>query len=143
MKVQTITSRIRRTKLLNKTEDNIAFILRYGVNLCSGVLLLGLILRLNPAYTEPGYDSLKLVQELTQGKISSAHSIPGSVSDFVHGIVQVNPDSIISLGLWMLILLPVLRVLLTVTLFIMEKDWIYLGITSLVLVILIFSLRPR
>jgi uncharacterized membrane protein len=46
---------------------------------------------------------------------------------------------IIALGLLALLLTPVLRVLVSVVMFALERDWLYTGITLLVFVILIVS----
>jgi uncharacterized membrane protein len=47
-----------------------------------------------------------------------------------------QPDSIIAVGLILLIALPIVRVAMTVFLFLKEKDYTYLAITLFVLTVL-------
>lgn len=53
---------------------------------------------------------------------------------------ELKSRAIIQLGILLLIATPVVRVLFALTGFLFEKDWIYIIISSIVLVILFFSL---
>jgi uncharacterized membrane protein len=117
---------------LLKTEKWIAFVLRYGVILCAVITSFGLILRvfhLVPTLGESG----AIVKDLTSGVVSESLPVPQSIAEFIAGLRSLNPDVIMSLGLLVLIALPILRVGMTVVLFIIEWDLIYLGITLFVL----------
>ena len=63
-----------------------------------------------------------------------------TVSGVVTAAVHLSCPHIIQLGLLLLIATPVARVAFTVFAFIAERDWMYVGITLLVLGILLFSL---
>lgn len=55
------------------------------------------------------------------------------------GILTLEPRSIIMFGLLILIATPILRVALCVGGFLAERDKLYVGVSSLVLVILLYS----
>ncbi len=54
--------------------------------------------------------------------------------------VRLDPFAIIEVGLLLLIAAPVMRVAVSILLFALEKDKLYVIITSLVLAILLFSI---
>lgn len=54
--------------------------------------------------------------------------------------LELKSRAIIQLGILLLIATPVARVLFSLMSFVFEKDWIYIVISSIVLVILSFSL---
>lgn len=56
------------------------------------------------------------------------------------GFLTLQPRSIIMLGLLILIATPVARVVMCVVGFLMERDRLYVAVSSLVLVILLYSL---
>jgi uncharacterized membrane protein len=56
------------------------------------------------------------------------------------GLTDFQPDAWINLGLMVLIGIPVFRVGLAIVLFALEKDRIYVFISSLVFAILLFSI---
>ncbi len=56
------------------------------------------------------------------------------------GVLSLKPYAVIMTGIFILILTPILRVAVSVIVFLKEKDYLYVGITTLVLLILIVSL---
>ncbi len=56
------------------------------------------------------------------------------------GLTELQPDAWINLGLMVLIAIPIFRVGLAIVLFAIEKDRIYVFISSLVFAILLFSI---
>lgn len=54
--------------------------------------------------------------------------------------LELKSRAIIQLGILLLIATPVARVLFSLMSFVFEKDWIYIVISSVVLIILFFSL---
>ena len=132
----TIEMKLDRSEALLKTEQWIAVVLRYGVILSAGIIFFGLVLRtfhLVPVESDSG----QIVRDLTSGIILNSIPVPQSFSDFMMGLSNANPDVIISLGLLVLIALPILRVSMTVVLFLIERDLVYLGITLFVLAALL------
>ncbi|AOC97236.1 hypothetical protein BB050_04158 [Flavobacterium anhuiense] len=57
-----------------------------------------------------------------------------------NGAIQGNGESLIFTGIILLFLTPVLRVLLSLFSFLLEKDYLYVGITLIVIAIIIISI---
>ncbi|MGA7852617.1 MAG: DUF1634 domain-containing protein [Candidatus Acidiferrales bacterium] len=62
------------------------------------------------------------------------------VTEIVRDAVSLHPLGLIQLGLILLIATPVARVVFSVVGFAMERDWMYVGITLIVLGTLLYSL---
>lgn len=58
----------------------------------------------------------------------------------MQGILTGKPEDIMQLGLLVLILTPTARVTLTVILFLLERNFVFVVIASIVLVILLLGL---
>ena len=61
----------------------------------------------------------------------------------VHGAMELRPLELIQFGLLLLIATPVARVMFSVLGFALERDWMYVVITLLVLALLIYTLTSR
>ncbi len=114
-------------------EQIVGNLLRVGV-LASGVLvLLGGILYLIQEGTTPvavhHYETFEGVPEDLQ-----------SFSGILSGALDGHGQSLIQLGLLVLIATPVARVLFTVFAFLMERDYLYVAVTLVVFAVLIGSL---
>lgn len=70
---------------------------------------------------------------------SSFWHYPYSIEQIIKGIVLSNPPAVISLGLLILIAVPILRVFASVITFVVFRDRSYFIITLFVLAILLFS----
>jgi uncharacterized membrane protein len=57
-----------------------------------------------------------------------------------HGAVEWEPLAVIQLGILVLIATPVARVLFSMLGFALERDWMYVGVTAMVLALLLYSL---
>lgn len=66
-------------------------------------------------------------------------TFPSSPVAIFQGLIGLKPYAIILAGLVLLILTPVLRVGISILVFVREKDFLYVKITALVFVILIVS----
>ena len=71
-----------------------------------------------------------------QGEASPLRSVRATFLGAVHG----DPRAIVQLGLVLLIATPVARVALTLAAFAAQRDRLYVGMTALVLVLLLFGL---
>jgi uncharacterized membrane protein len=63
-----------------------------------------------------------------------------SLATIAQGVVQGDPLAIIMLGITVLIATPLSRVLLTLIGFLVERDRMYVALTSVVLLVLLYSL---
>ncbi|WP_029269820.1 DUF1634 domain-containing protein [Flavobacterium sp. MR2016-29] len=61
------------------------------------------------------------------------------ISSVYKGVIQGNGESLIFFGIILLFLTPVFRVLLSLFSFLLEKDYLYVVITSIVILIIITS----
>jgi uncharacterized membrane protein len=60
--------------------------------------------------------------------------------EIIHEAIELDARGLIQLGLLLLIATPVARVVFSVIGFTLEKDWMYVGITLIVLALLLYSL---
>ncbi|HEY0701632.1 MAG TPA: DUF1634 domain-containing protein [Candidatus Acidoferrales bacterium] len=71
------------------------------------------------------------------------HGAPAGLNEvrsIVHGAAGLAPLAVIQFGLLVLIATPVARVLFSMLGFVLERDWMYVGVTAIVLGLLIYSL---
>ena len=106
------------------TSSIIGWILQGGVMLSASIILIGLLML--PFYSN-GIS------------VSGLLSFPKTFSQIWAGLLVLHPQSIIALGLLLLIATPVLRVAVSIIAFALERDFRFVVITVLVLVILILS----
>ena len=110
----------------------ISYVLRIGVLVAGAIILVGVVLFVirGPSGAEP----TSLHQVLTGGALT-VH--PGEIA---HGVVSSDPIAIIQLGVLALVLTPMMRVAMTVVLFVAQREWLFVAITATVLVILVLGL---
>ena len=63
-----------------------------------------------------------------------------SIPKILQGMAEFDSRAIIQLGLLLLIATPVLRVVFAIVAFYLEKDRLYIAVSSVVLAVLLFSL---
>jgi uncharacterized membrane protein YfcA/uncharacterized membrane protein len=103
----------------------ISWILQIGVMLSAAIILLGIVL----LPTRPGGLSPERVL-----------AFPQTLSLLASELLVLRPQAVITLGLLLLIATPVVRVAVSIVAFALEGDRRYVVITSIVLLILLFSL---
>ncbi len=108
--------------------------LRIGVLLAAAIGALGLLLFLirGPQPGDP-----RSLQELLHLRAGSLTTSPAALLD---GVQHGRPSDVMRLGLLVLILTPTARVGLTLVLFLLERDWAFVFIATIVLVILLLGL---
>jgi uncharacterized membrane protein len=111
-------------------------VLRYGVVLSAAVILLG---GLGLAAASGSSEASGL---LTYDTSTIPHGTwyQVSLSGLSSGLVTLTPYAWIELGVILLIATPVSRVLISVFLFAAERDRLYVLITAVVLLLLLFSM---
>lgn len=108
----------------------LGIVLRGGVLLAAGVVLLGGIVYLaHHASANPAYRQF-------EGEPRDLRSI----SAVIAGAFQFHGRSVIQLGVLLLIATPIARVIFSLVEFALEKNWLYVVITGIVLALLGYSL---
>lgn len=107
---------------MNRFNQQIALVLKIGINCSMTIIMTGLILLFLTG--QSGY---------------SLNTYPQSLIDIAGGVYSLKPFAIITLGLLVLILTPVIRIVTAMIEFIREKDYLYVIITISVLIILMIS----
>lgn len=120
----------------NKFDDSdiqrlLGSVLRYGVWIALSVTLLGGLLLLIQ-------DSGQVVEY--NNFVGKEKNILHVMSDIFTGTLSFRGESIIFLGILLLFVTPVLRVLLSLVSFLIEKDYLYVCITTLVILIIAISI---
>lgn len=115
----------------------IARLLRWGVLLSFVIVAMGLGIVVVTGNT--GYHAVRLddLDSIVQYRMPP--DFPNTLGDVLNGVLALRPYAIIALGLVILIAIPVLRVAVSVIAFAVERDWLYVLITSFVLLILLLS----
>ena len=71
------------------------------------------------------------------------HGVPAELSHvpaIFHGAITWEPLAVIQFGILVLIATPVARVLFSMLGFALERDWMYVSVTAVVLALLLYSL---
>src|SRR5579859_1053166 len=106
------------------TANMIGWILQVGVIVSASIILIGFLM----LPLRPGGLSVKRFL-----------SFPQTLSQVWAGVFVMHPQAVIALGLLLLIATPVVRVMVSIVGFAMERDRRFVVITVLVLAILLFS----
>jgi uncharacterized membrane protein len=111
----------------------ISRLLRIGVITSLAVVLLGTVLTFvhHPEYTRSAGELPRL--------ITPDAAFPHSPGQVLAGLREFQGRSLVILGLLLLILTPVLRVAVSIFLFVYERDRVFVLITSVVLAMLLLS----
>lgn len=113
-----------------KVEIMIGKILRAGVILSASTVLLGGVIYLfRHGSSFANYSAF-------QGEPPELRSVAG----IVHSALTNHGRGTIQLGLLLLIATPVVRVAFSIVAFAMERDWMYVAFTVVVLAVLLYSL---
>ncbi|MGA7624756.1 MAG: DUF1634 domain-containing protein [Candidatus Acidiferrales bacterium] len=116
-----------------KVETFLGKLLRAGVFLAAIVVLTGGVWHvLQSRDALPNY-------KIFHGEPTELRHVP----KIVHDAISMQPLGLIQLGLLLLIATPVARVFFSVVGFVIERDWMYVVATLLVLALLIYSLSSN
>lgn len=113
-----------------RLEDIIGNLLRAGVLLAAAVVFAG--------------GALYLVQHHAERASYKTFTIEGTdvttLRGIIHSAAHLQSEGLIQLGLLLLIATPVARVVMAVAGFYLEKDYLYVWVSLIVLAVLLFSL---
>lgn len=112
----------------------ISYVLRAGVLASGTIITIGVALFF---VNGPGPGEPHSRDEITAG---GGHAISTSIGQILRDVSHENALGVIQLGLLVLILTPVLRVAMTLALFLQQQDWIFTAITLTVLIVLTLGL---
>ncbi len=113
-----------------KIEVIIANLLRAGVTVAAALVFTGSLVFL----ARHGLDHASY--QVFVGEPTDLRNVTG----IVHAALALRGRGIIQLGLLLLIATPVARVAFAAFAFAIERDWLYVGISSFVLLVLLYSL---
>ncbi len=113
-----------------RIETWVGIMLRTGVLMAAAIVLIGGVLYIAQSHDRPSdYGQF-------HGEPAQYSTLHGAAA----GIKTLEPRSIIMFGLLILIATPVARVGMCVAGFLLERDRLYVGVSGLVLLILLYSL---
>lgn len=115
-----------RERLIRQVELVISQVLRGGVLLSAAIILIGVVWFYWRAFVRH-----------SEGFAISA--FPHSLAAVGTGLGHGDPLAVIALGLLILLATPIVRVAVSIVAFAVERDWTFVAVTALVLVILIVS----
>jgi len=113
-----------------RIELMLANLLRFGVMLSASVVLIGAVVYL----LRYGHEAANF--SVFRGEAAALRSLPAVAA----GAIRLHGKSIIQLGLLLLIATPVARVVSSAIGFAMERDYLYVALTLIVLAVLLYSL---
>jgi len=118
---------------VRKVELLISLILRTGVIASLLIIVTGLVLSFihHPAY----FNSPSMLKQIT----TPGRAVPHTLKEVFTGAIHLKGEPLITAGLLLLIATPVLRVAVSIFIFLAEKDWPFLLTTIFVLAMLILS----
>ncbi len=115
-----------------RIEKVVSLLLRIGVVGAAAIVLLGGVLYLfQYALTAPHY-------EVFQGEPPRLCTVSGIIAT----ALTLESSGIIQLGLLLLIVTPIARVVFSVVAFGMQRDRLYVSVTIIVLIVLLYNLLP-
>ncbi|MBI5032016.1 MAG: DUF1634 domain-containing protein [Chloroflexi bacterium] len=115
----------------------IARLLRWGVIVSFVIVAIGIGMVLITGQT--GYHEIRLDDLNSIVGYNVKPDFPSTLGEVWNGLLALKPYAIIALGLLLLIAIPVMRVTVSVIAFAMERDWLYVALTAIVLLVLLTS----
>lgn len=122
-----------QTSPIGRMEIAISTLLRVGViaSLLTILLGLGAMFAHHPDYLKSSADLKRLT--------APGAAFPHSLAEIAGGLKTYRGQSIVAVGLLMLIATPIFRVAVSILAFALQRDWTYAIITFVVLAVLLFS----
>ena len=113
-----------------KTEELVGQLLRFGVTSAATIVVAGAAIYLVRHGFQPAN------YRVFKGEPSDLRSWRG----IVHEALHARGRGIMQLGLLVLLLTPVARVVFAGFAFAMERDWLYVGVSAFVFLVLLYSM---
>jgi uncharacterized membrane protein len=122
-----------RARRVRQVEVLISTLLRFGVLISLSVVAIGTIVSF------ARHNDYRSSPEAFTRLISKDAAFPHALTDVFAGVAQGRGQSIVMLGLMLLIATPVIRVAVSIVASAYERDAVYVLITSIVLALLLIS----
>ncbi len=123
-------NQVRSPWTQERLESVVSFVLRLGVNLAAAIVLVGAVVFLYRHGQElPNY-------AVFRGEPTDLRTIGGILGD----AAALRGRGLIQLGLLVLVATPVARVVISLVVFAVQRDRIYVAVTLVVLALLLLSL---
>jgi uncharacterized membrane protein len=118
---------------VHQTEMILGTLLRAGVVLSLAIVILGTVISFShhPDYASSPSELGRLTQP--------GAAFPRNLHQVVAGVKRLEGRSVVVVGLMLLIATPVMRVAVSILIFVHQRDWIFTAITSVVLMLLLLS----
>lgn len=113
-----------------RLEVIIGNLLRVGVLLAAGIVTAGGVI----------YLLQHMGARVDYRHFAAAPESARTVAGIVESAIALRSEGLIQLGLLLLIATPVARVAMAVAGFAMERDWLYVSVSAVVLAVLVYSL---
>ncbi len=115
----------------------LSHVLRWGVIVSFAIVAVGIGAVVVGGRT--GYHEIQLndINSIVQYRVPP--DFPNTLAEVWSGLLALKPYAVITLGLIVLITIPILRVAVSIVAFAVERDWLYTLITSFVLFVLLLS----
>jgi len=130
---------MKKARTTFSKEAVISFVLRWGVLISTIIIFFGVVLMLikhNSLSTGWNLKDLLFYEQATPPH----RFFPLDIGSILSQAATLHPFAIIEVGLLLLIAIPVLRVGISIFLFALERDKLYVAITTIVLTVLLVSL---
>ena len=101
-----------------------------------GVLVAALVVFVGAVLLPVQHGGTPVAYSVFHGEPDGLRSIAG----IVRGVMSMQSESIVQLGLLLLIATPIARVALTLVAFLIQRDRTYVAVTALVLALLLYGL---
>jgi uncharacterized membrane protein len=119
-----------------KADILLSVLLRVGVLVCAAIIATGWMGNL----IRPAEPEAAAIPQLLRGELLPESAVSHSLAQVAQGLAGGTSRAVTLLGLMLLIALPVARVALTTAAFALERDWLYVALSSTVFVMLIAGL---
>lgn len=118
---------------LSRTEQTLGRLLRVGVGVSTTLIAVGLLTSLvrHPDFLSDPDGLIRLT--------GPAATFPHTLAQLAKDLAQLQGRAIVTLGLLLLISTPVLRVCVSIIMFVFERDWRFVALTMGVLLTLLTS----
>ena len=122
---------------ITRGELLISYLLRGGVIVSILTIIMGMVLMFthHPDYWQSAED----LKRLQAPESKTGIEFPHSLSDVFAGLREGRGQAVVCAGLLLLIATPILRVAVSIAVFAVQRDYVFVLITSFVLAVLLLS----